>query len=149
MTPDIRASDADREATAERLRVAALEGRLTSDELDARLGAAYGARWCSELEHLTADVTVPASPPARPPTFAQPAVQMNGLAVASLVAAILWIGWLGSALAIVFGHLALSQIRQSRGTQSGRGLAIGGLVIGYFAVGTLVLALLVAGIFGE
>ena len=47
--PALRASDADREATAERLRVAAMEGRLDSDELELRMEAAYGARWCHQL----------------------------------------------------------------------------------------------------
>jgi Domain of unknown function (DUF1707)/Domain of unknown function (DUF4190) len=144
MTPDIRASDADREATAERLRVAALEGRLDSDELEARLSAAYGARWCSELERLTTDVTPPAAPPAPPPTFVRPAKRVNGYAVASAVLAVFWLGWIGSALAIVFGHVALSQIHRSRGTQWGRGLAIGGLVLGYFAVSILFLGMLIA-----
>ncbi len=46
----LRASDADREATVERLRVAATEGRIDPDELDDRLTAAYGSRWCHELE---------------------------------------------------------------------------------------------------
>ena len=34
---DLRASDADREATVERLRVAGMEGRLDSDELEERI----------------------------------------------------------------------------------------------------------------
>ncbi|HZC13512.1 MAG TPA: DUF1707 domain-containing protein [Thermoleophilaceae bacterium] len=63
--PDLRASDADREATAGRLRAAAVEGRLTSDELEQRLEAALAAGTYGELEALVADL--PASPPARPP----------------------------------------------------------------------------------
>jgi hypothetical protein len=58
-TPELRASDADREATAERLHAAALEGRLDAAELEERMSAAYAARWCSELAQLTADVTPP------------------------------------------------------------------------------------------
>ena len=57
--PDLRASDADREAAVERLRAAALEGRLDADELEERLAQAYAARWCSELSRLTTDVTAP------------------------------------------------------------------------------------------
>ena len=41
--PELRASDAEREQTAELLRRAAGEGRLTLDELDERLGAVYEA----------------------------------------------------------------------------------------------------------
>jgi hypothetical protein len=137
---DLRASDAEREAAAERLRTAALEGRLDSDELEERLASAYGARWRSELARLTADVTPPPAPvPA--PVFVRPRVTTNGFAVASIVCACLWMFWLGSALAIIFGHVALSQIRQSRGTQSGRSIAIAGLAIGYLMMAWLVLIL--------
>jgi len=55
-TPGQRASDAEREAVAEHLRRAAAEGRLTTDELDERVGAAYGAQTVGELEPLTADL---------------------------------------------------------------------------------------------
>jgi hypothetical protein len=57
-TPELRASDADREQAAELLRRAAGEGRLTVDELDERLHDAFGARTRTELETLVADVVV-------------------------------------------------------------------------------------------
>jgi hypothetical protein len=136
---ELRASDAEREAAAERLRTAALEGRLDSDELEERLAAAYGARWTSELTRLTADVTPPPAP-VRPPVFVRPRVTTNGFAVGSLVCACLWMFWLGSALAIVFGHVALSQIKESGGTQSGRSIAAAGLALGYLQVAALVFA---------
>jgi hypothetical protein len=138
--PELRASDADREATVERLRVAALEGRLDSLELDERMSAAYAARYCSELARLTADVTpAPSPPPAVParPTFVRPSSPTNGLAIASLVAGVFWMWWIGSALAVVFGHIALGQI--ARSGQSGRGLAITGLVLGYIGLAVLLL----------
>jgi Domain of unknown function (DUF1707) len=59
--PELRASDAERERTADQLRHAAGEGRLTVDELDERLDAAYAARTRGELERLVADVAVPVS----------------------------------------------------------------------------------------
>jgi hypothetical protein len=63
-----RASDADREAVAERLRTAAAEGRLDPDELDERLGAAYGAKTVGDLVPLTRDLpAAPAPAPAAPP----------------------------------------------------------------------------------
>ena len=55
--PELRASDAEREQTAEVLRVAAAEGRLNVDELEDRLSSAYGAATRRELERLTADVS--------------------------------------------------------------------------------------------
>ena len=54
--PELRASDADRERAADTLRRAAGVGRLTMDELDERLNAAYDARTRAELERLVADV---------------------------------------------------------------------------------------------
>jgi hypothetical protein len=64
-SPEHRASDAEREATADRLRAAAAEGRLDPDELEERLTTAYGARTVGELVPLTADL--PAAPPAPVP----------------------------------------------------------------------------------
>jgi Domain of unknown function (DUF1707) len=52
----LRASDADREAVAERLRRAAVEGRLEPDELEQRLGAALSARTYGQLDGLLADL---------------------------------------------------------------------------------------------
>ena len=137
-TQDLRASDADREATVERLRVAAMEGRLDADELEERLTAAYAARWCRELETLTRDVTPPAQRAApvraRPFFLAQPR-RTNGLAIASLVAAFcVWFGPTGAIVAIILGHVALARISRSGGTQKGRGFAYAGLALGYLEI---------------
>jgi hypothetical protein len=56
--PELRASDADRERTADQLRHAAGEGRLTMEELEERLHGVYAARTHRELDGLTADVVV-------------------------------------------------------------------------------------------
>jgi Domain of unknown function (DUF1707)/Domain of unknown function (DUF4190) len=145
MPHELRASDADREKCADRLRTASLEGRLDSDELEERLEAAYGARWCSELDHLVLDITPPPPAPAGPPVFvrADRRRRLNGFAVASLVSAVFF-WWFGAVFAIAFGHLALSQIRRSGGTQSGRTVALAGLAIGYFEAASLLFVLLFA-----
>lgn len=52
----LRAGDADRQAVAERLRVAQDEGRLTLAEYDERLGRAYAATTFAQLRVLTADL---------------------------------------------------------------------------------------------
>jgi hypothetical protein len=52
----LRVSDADREQTADLLRQAAGDGRITFDELDERLGAAYAARTYGDLGEVTADL---------------------------------------------------------------------------------------------
>jgi hypothetical protein len=63
----MRAADADRDRTVERLRDAAAEGRLTPDDLERRLESALGARTYAELESLVADLPQPdrARPAAR------------------------------------------------------------------------------------
>jgi len=63
----------------------------------------------------------------------------NGMAVASLVLGILWIYWIGSVLALVFGYIARNQIRE-RG-ENGSGLATAGIVLGWVGVGAFVLFL--------
>ena len=65
--PELRASDADRERTADLLRHAAGEGRLTMEELDERLDVVYETRTQRELDKLTADVVVPDDAGAREP----------------------------------------------------------------------------------
>jgi hypothetical protein len=97
---DLRASDAEREQVAERLRRAAVEGRLGADELDDRLGAALSARTFGELDVLIADLPVtevarhrPSSPSARP----RPAHPV-ALASAVVVALILLLSALGNSL---------------------------------------------------
>jgi hypothetical protein len=61
----VRASDEDRERVAQELSRQASAGRLTPDELDERLGAAYAARTESELERLTDDLPAAPAPAAR------------------------------------------------------------------------------------
>lgn len=56
--PDMRASDGDREKIVSRLRDAHIEGRLSADEFDDRLNAAYGAQTYGELEPLIRDIPV-------------------------------------------------------------------------------------------
>jgi hypothetical protein len=53
---DLRASDAERDATVEVLREAAAEGRLTFEELSDRIDAASSAVMRSDLVPLTADL---------------------------------------------------------------------------------------------
>ena len=50
-------------------KVAFVQGRLTKDELDARVGQTFGARTYAELAELTADLParLTAAPPLRPP----------------------------------------------------------------------------------
>ncbi|MGC8499465.1 MAG: DUF4190 domain-containing protein [Acidimicrobiales bacterium] len=79
-------------------------------------------------------VVRPAAPVAAPvPAMTPPT---NGLAIASLVLGIVWLGWLGSILALIFGIVARQQIRRRR--EAGEGLAIAGIVLGSIGVATLI-----------
>jgi hypothetical protein len=72
-------------------------------------------------------------------------LKTNGLAIASMVVGILWLYWIGSVLALVFGYVARSQIDRSGGLEGGRGMAIAGIVLGWVGVGIL-LIILIAGV---
>lgn len=56
-----------------------------------------------------------------------PAVSASGWAIASLVCSLVGVSLLG----VIFGHIALNEIKHSNGQMQGRGLAITGLVLGY------------------
>jgi hypothetical protein len=76
-----------------------------------------------------------------PPYGYPPAPQRtSGLAVASLVLGLVWIYWIGSILAVIFGHIALAEIKRDPRV-GGRGLAIAGVVLGYIGLGVLVLVI--------
>jgi len=66
----------------------------------------------------------------------------NGMAVASLVLGILWLYWIGSLLALIFGYSALKDINRSEGRQGGRGLAVAGIVLGWVGAGTFALMMI-------
>jgi hypothetical protein len=71
----------------------------------------------------------------------QPPRQTSGMAIASLVLGILWIYWIGSILALIFGYVAKGEIRRSTQKIEGNGLATAGIVLGWVGVGTLVLVI--------
>ena len=82
-------------------------------------------------------------PYGQPYGYGYPYVQprsTNGLAIASMVLGILWLYWIGSVLALVFGYMAKNQIRQ-RG-ESGGGMATAGIVLGWIGVGFFVIAII-------
>ena len=66
----LRASDADREQMTSTLKAAFVQGRLTKDEFDARIGQALASRTYAELAAVTAGIPVgpaTARPPRKPP----------------------------------------------------------------------------------
>lgn len=89
----------------------------------------------------------PTSPPGQPyGAYPQPVPWVvsrptNGMAVASMVLGILWLYWVGSVLALIFGYIARRQIRE-RG-ESGDGMAIAGIVLGWVGVGVAAVVIVV------
>jgi Domain of unknown function (DUF1707) len=72
----LRASDADREHVIETLKTAFVQGRLTKDELDHRVGQTFVSRTYAELAALTADIPAgSAALPRRPKPTPVPARQ--------------------------------------------------------------------------
>jgi hypothetical protein len=94
----LRASDDDREQTAERLRLAAAEGRLSVDELGQRLDAVYAARTVAELAGLLTDLPVSR-------TLSRPRLRLPGL-VGAVSAATLLLAVLGVLIAMRERHAA-------------------------------------------
>jgi hypothetical protein len=86
----LRASHADREHVIGTLKAAFVQGRLTKDELDLRIGQTLAARTYAELGRLTVDVPaglVAATPPrSAAPARARP--PMNNAAKSGICVAI-------------------------------------------------------------
>lgn len=72
--------------------------------------------------------------------------QTSGKAIGSLVCGLLLFFFPASVVAIILGHLSLSEINKSGGRLEGRGLAIAGLVLGYAGVAFIPLILIIAAI---
>jgi hypothetical protein len=103
----MRAGDTDREATAERLRVALEEGRLGLHEYDERLARVYAAKTYAELDEVLSDLpgpapversaVVPVGPPASVPAPAgEPAEPASRDGLLGL-----WAPWLRVAAVVV------------------------------------------------
>ena len=75
--PDLRIGHAEREATAARLRDNYAQGRLTLEEFQERLDAAFAATRQSDLEALTRDLP-PSAAPAPPVPLTAPAQERTG-----------------------------------------------------------------------
>jgi hypothetical protein len=78
----------------------------------------------------TSLVTPPVVPMA-PPVSVPGEGQTSGKAIASLICGIFFFLLPSSIVAVILGHLSLSDIRRRAGHLRGRGMAITGLVLGY------------------
>jgi hypothetical protein len=146
----MRASNADRERTADVLRAGFAEGRLTKEEYDERVDVALRAGTYGELDWLVSDLPHGPNPAAAVPAVYAPAPVMvlpppqlapvNGTATAAMVCGIgtLFTGGLSSIPAVVLGHKARRDIRRTG--ERGDGRATTGLVMGYIAIALWLMA---------
>jgi len=147
----MRATDADRENVRQILQDAHAEGRLSWDEFDSRSTALVNAQTYGQLAELTSDLPsrIPGTPPQVYQQFGgqqfggQPfgARPTNTMAIAALICGIcqVFFWFVAGIPAIVLGHIARRQIRQTG--EAGDGMALTGMILGY--VGLALTALLV------
>jgi len=140
----MRATDADRDSVHNLLQGAYADGRLTWDEFDARSTALMQAKTYDELTALTADLHRPV--PYRQPAqqvipYPRPTNQMAAISLGFGIGQVL-LPVVGGLVAIVTGHLARREIRQTG--EAGDGLAVTGLVLGYVGVLLPLLGLIIA-----
>lgn len=99
-----------------------------------------------------------------PPQFPQPyaaQAKTNGLCIASLVTALAplvinwipvvqWFGLLSSIAAIILGAMGIKKVKESNGAETGKGLAVAGIIIGLVDIFLFIIVVVVIGlIFGS
>ena len=109
---------------------------------------AYGPPGVPPQGYGPAYPPAPGQPYGYPPYGYAPApMRTSGMAIASLVLGLVWIYWVGSILAVIFGHLALNETKRDPRV-GGRGMAVAGLVLGYIGLAVLVIALIALAVSG-
>jgi len=128
----MRATDADRDSVHSLLQAAYADGRLTWEEFDSRSTSLMQAKTYDDLGALTADLRQPV--PYRPGSNPAARSRTNAMAVASLACGIgqIFFWFVAGVPAIVFGHVARRQIRETG--EAGDGMALAGLILGYLGV---------------
>lgn len=131
-----------------------LQGRASRGEVrpETMIWSAGMADWAPArtIAGLNFPGASPADPAPQGPMAPHP-TRTSGMAIASMVLGILWLYWIGSLLAVIFGRIALAEIDRSRGTVGGRGMAVTGLVLGIIGLsmlGLVLLAFILAGASG-
>ena len=121
---DQRIGDAERSAVCEELSVHYAAGRLTDEELDARVSAAVAARTWGELRPLVGDL--PSAAPVRPTAVAVPnrsSTPWSALDVLALVALVgtVAIALLGALVVVLGGEPGVVVIAILTATTAGVG----------------------------
>jgi hypothetical protein len=162
-------TDADRANVHVILNRAYAEGRLSQPDFQARSAQAAGAQTYDQLARLTADLGGPPPGPPAPPgpgwgapppgpgwgapppgygPMGYPVRPTNQLAIASLVCACaqVFFWFLTGIPAVILGHIARRQIRQTG--ENGDGMALTGMILGYAGIvlGVIITVLVIIGI---
>jgi Domain of unknown function (DUF1707) len=130
----LRASHADREHVIGTLQAAFVQGRLTKDELDLRIGQTFAARTYAELARLTVDIPAALIAASAPAARSGARLPMNnaaksGISVAIAVVTLVLTAYLtdGQALFVFVPFysvallVALAQVLDSRHQKRSRG----------------------------
>lgn len=88
----------------------------------------------------------PTAAPGTPTSRATGPVQTSGKAIASLICGLLFFVFPAAIVAVILGHLSLSDIRKSGGRLVGNGMATAGLVLGYMGLAAIPFILIIAAI---
>lgn len=132
----LRASHADREHVIGTLKAAFVQGRLTKDELDLRIGQTFAARTYAELARLTVDIPAALIAASAPRKAARSSARLpmsnaakSGISVAIAVVTLVLTAYLtdGRALFVFVPFysvallVALAQVLDSRHQKRSRG----------------------------
>lgn len=102
-----------------------------------------GSLYCGKCGVLA--VGTPNVPPsAMQPLPLVPQERTSGKAIASLISGIFFFLFPAAILAIIFGHISLSEIRASAGRIGGKGIAVAGLVLGYLGLSFIPILIIAA-----
>lgn len=72
------------------------------------------------------------------------AKETNGLAIGSLICGIFFLILPSALVAVILGHISRSQIRKSQGRQTGEGMALAGLILGYMGLSVIPILIIAA-----
>ena len=103
---------------------------------------AVGERFCRVCGKEVSAASAPA--PAVAPAIYPP--QTSAKAIASLVCGLFLFVFPASIVAIILGHLSVSEIRKNAGRLKGEGIGIAGLVLGYIGLAAIPVILIIAAI---
>ena len=132
----LRASHADREQVLDTLKDAFVQGRLTKDELDARIGDVLASRTYADLAALTTDL--PAGPPiARParkrtaprPRRPENKAIKNGARVITATTVLTGTAWAGALLSNVDNQIVAALVMSLTVLWFGIVLMVGAIMI--------------------